>query len=222
MVQVNTAVVQTGITAAVETQAKTQAQRAGRRGGQSRSSAKIEAARRNGGLGGRPPNATSKKMHPVMRLLTSSEDDSWETPQEFFAELDREFHFTLDAAASPHNAKCARFFDAEQNALKQDWSGRVWLNPPYGPKMTPAFIKKACEERNNCEVVVVLVPARTSTRWWRTYVWNHEAPLPGVTVRFPPRLRNEHPNKPGKSERRWPFPCAVIIYRQTRLAASVA
>ena len=35
------------------------------------------------------------------KVMFSSAKDDWETPQALFDELDREFHFTLDAAASP-------------------------------------------------------------------------------------------------------------------------
>ena len=38
--------------------------------------------------------------------LLSSGQDLWETPQNFFNELNEEFHFTLDACATPENAKC--------------------------------------------------------------------------------------------------------------------
>ena len=155
----------------------------------------------------------SRKAGLVMALIRSSQRDDWETPQAFYHELDAEFHFDLDAAASVRNAKCSRYFTQEDNALEQDWSGRVFLNPPYGPKLSAAFVGKASEQRNNCEVIVVLIPARTSTKWWRTYVWHDGAPAPGVTLRFPPRLRNDRSNQIGKSERRWPFPSALIILR---------
>lgn len=51
----------------------------------------------------------------------SSEREDWTTPQNLFDELNAEFNFTLDAAASPENAKCERFFTEEQNALCQNW-----------------------------------------------------------------------------------------------------
>jgi phage N-6-adenine-methyltransferase len=62
-----------------------------------------------------------------------AETVEWSTPPELFASLDAEFHFTLDPAATPQNAKCAKFFTEEQDGLTQDWSGeRVFCNPPYG------------------------------------------------------------------------------------------
>ncbi len=34
---------------------------------------------------------------------------NWETPTDLFAQLDREFHFTLDAASSETNHKCPKY-----------------------------------------------------------------------------------------------------------------
>ena len=65
-------------------------------------------------------------------VMFSSKTDLWETPQEFFDELDAEYHFTLDAGALPENAKCARYYTPEQDGLHQPWDGIVWCNPPYG------------------------------------------------------------------------------------------
>ena len=59
------------------------------------------------------------------QALLSSGQDLWETPQKFFDELNEEFHFTLDACATPENAKCEKYFTEEDNALVQDWSGNV-------------------------------------------------------------------------------------------------
>lgn len=44
------------------------------------------------------------------KALLSSVKMDWRTPKDFFRELDQEFHFGLDAAASPENAKCERYF----------------------------------------------------------------------------------------------------------------
>ncbi len=133
--------------------------------------------------------------------------------------LDAEFRFTLDAAASMTNRKCERFFTKDEDSLVQPWSGRVWCNPPYSATMTPAFMAKATAERNHCEVIVMLVPSRTSTAWWRENVWDGEGTHKGVTVRFPPRIKNDKRNHPSSSERRWPFPTALVIFRPNKKRA---
>ena len=56
--------------------------------------------------------------------LFSSDKNFWETPQKLFDELDAEFHFTLDAAASDGNHKCVRYFTQSDDGLRQNWGGR--------------------------------------------------------------------------------------------------
>ena len=65
-------------------------------------------------------------QHPAHRpspmntdCMFSPKSDLWETPQDFFDELNREFHFNLDVCALPENAKCARYFTPEQDGLKK-------------------------------------------------------------------------------------------------------
>jgi phage N-6-adenine-methyltransferase len=65
----------------------------------------------------------------------SSKTDMWETPQYFFDELDKEFHFTTDACAVSCNAKCQHYYSPEEDSLKQKWSGTVYMNPPYSRQM---------------------------------------------------------------------------------------
>lgn len=48
----------------------------------------------------------------------------WETPQDFFDEIDNEFHFTLDACANEMNHKCDKYFSESDDGLKQNWGGR--------------------------------------------------------------------------------------------------
>ena len=57
------------------------------------------------------------------KALFSSRSDEWETPQGIFDELDKEFHFTLDACATDQNRKCDRYFTIEQNGLPKSWGG---------------------------------------------------------------------------------------------------
>ena len=57
------------------------------------------------------------------RIIFSRESDEWSTPQDLFDKLNEEFKFTLDPCATAENAKCKRYFTAEQNGLLQDWGG---------------------------------------------------------------------------------------------------
>jgi phage N-6-adenine-methyltransferase len=80
--------------------------------------------------------------------------------------LNKQFHFTLDACATQQNAKCVRYFTKADDGLKQEWTGRVFMNPPYGREIGK-WVRKAYEEsRKNAESVVCLLPSRTDTSWW--------------------------------------------------------
>ena len=137
------------------------------------------------------------------KVLFSSKEEKWATPQDFFDKLNDEFHFTLDAAASPDNAKCTNYFTEEQDGLVQSWGGHtVWCNPPYCRK-TGLWVKKAYEEhqRTGC-TVVMLLPSRTDVRWFHDYI------LGKAEIRFiKGRL------KFGENKNSAPFPSIVVIYR---------
>ena len=137
------------------------------------------------------------------KVLYSSKEEKWATPQDFFDKLNDEFHFTLDAAASPDNAKCPVYFTEEQDGLAQSWEGHtVWCNPPFCRK-TGAWVKKAYEEhqRTGC-TVVMLLPSRTDVRWFHNYI------LGKAEIRFiKGRL------KFGENKNSAPFPSIVVIYR---------
>jgi len=45
-----------------------------------------------------------------MKVHFSSEDQTWETPQDFFDKLNDEFNFTLDPCCSKETAKCDKYF----------------------------------------------------------------------------------------------------------------
>lgn len=136
-------------------------------------------------------------------VLYSSKEEKWATPQDFFDKLNEEFHFTLDVAASPDNAKCPVYFTEEQDGLAQSWEGyTVWCNPPYCRK-TGLWVKKAYEEhqRTGC-TVVMLLPSRTDVKWFHDYI------LGKAEIRFiKGRL------KFGGSKNSAPFPSIVVIYR---------
>lgn len=102
--------------------------------------------------------------------LLSSKRHDWETPQAFFDELDREFHFTLDPCAMPKTAKCNKYYTPAENGLLQNWSGEtVFCNPPYGREL-PKWIEKCAKESKHAKVVM-LIPARTDTIAFHKYIY---------------------------------------------------
>lgn len=55
--------------------------------------------------------------------MFSSASNEWATPQEFFEQLDAEFHFTLDPCSTHDNAKCEKHYTIEEDGLSQNWGG---------------------------------------------------------------------------------------------------
>lgn len=137
-----------------------------------------------------------------MNVHYSSERDAWATPQDLFDELDAEFGFGLDVCASADNAKCPRYFTAEDDGLVQSWQGTCWMNPPYG-NVIESWVRKAYESAQDGATVVCLVPARVDTGWWWDYCRYGE-------IRF---LRGRL--KFGDGENSAPFPSAVVVFPRT-------
>jgi phage N-6-adenine-methyltransferase len=133
--------------------------------------------------------------------LFSSDRIDWETPPEFFALIDSEFHFDLDVCALPRNKKTPRCYTPEEDGLEQDWHGTCWMNPPYGKEIV-YWVRKAYESAKQGTTVVALVPARVDSRWW------HEYCMKASEVRFVERrLKFVGATAPA------PFPCALVVFR---------
>lgn len=98
-------------------------------------------------------------------MVGKSGSYEWSTPEWLFKKYDDQYHFTLDAAASAENTKCKQFFTKEDDALKQNWSGVVWCNPPY--MQIIKWVYKAWLESWLGATVVMLLPAGTDTKWFR-------------------------------------------------------
>ena len=136
----------------------------------------------------------------------SSERNDWETPPDIFERCNSIWHFNLDAASSDENALCDRHYTLKDDGLNLSWGGsqgRVWCNPPYGREIGK-WVKKAYEESLLGTIVVMLLPARTDTKWFHDYVLRadeivllkgrlkfringveqNSAPFPSMLVRF--------------------------------------
>ena len=137
--------------------------------------------------------------------LFTSDKNYWETPKNTFDKWDRLFHFTLDVCASDKNAKCEKYYTAENSCLDKDWSGEVcWMNPPYGRDIHK-FVRKAAEESLKGVTTVALLPARTDTAWFHTWVF----PYARKIYLIPGRLKFELNGQPGGSA---PFPSMIVVF----------
>ena len=109
-----------------------------------------------------------------------SATDDWATPLDLYSQLHAIHDFDMDVAASSSNALCDEWFgldhpdETRRDGLTGDWAGHVWCNPPYGRGIKDWVLKASM----HTDLVVMLLPARTDTRWF------HELVLPHADVEF--------------------------------------
>lgn len=134
--------------------------------------------------------------------MTSTGKIIQSTPQDFFDFLNGIFRFDLDVCALPENTKCENFYTPKEDGLSQKWWGGVWCNPPYGKDIIN-WVRKASEEyvKDYNRFVVMLLPARTDTKWFQQYVYN-KAYLWFVDGRL----------RFGDNTATAPFPSVVAVY----------
>lgn len=120
--------------------------------------------------------------------MTSFRQD-WRTPQAIYSTLDKEFNFNFDPC--PSNPT----FDG----LLLNWGTPAFVNPPF--KTIALWVKKAHEEWRKGKTIVLLIPARTDTRWWHDYI------LGATEIRFVKgRIKYEG------AKHNAPFPSCIVIF----------
>jgi phage N-6-adenine-methyltransferase len=159
--------------------------------------------------------AQNHAQQVLVRTPRSHVDDRAATPEDF-APWHERFRFTIDAAASPENAKLPRFWTIQDDALTKSWEGeRVYCNPPYS-SIEP-WVEKAHFEWSNgpgAELIAMLLPAnRTEQGFWQRQIEPYRC-KGQITVEFlPGRLRFL---KPGQKHiapnERPPFGCCLVIW----------
>jgi site-specific DNA-methyltransferase (adenine-specific) len=112
-----------------------------------------------------------------LKAIFSQENGSWGTPVDLFQSLLEEFDFGVDVAATAENSCCGLFIDKEQDGLQTPWGDfllphqAAWCNPPYGRGIVNWIFKAVCEHRQGV-TTVMLLPARTDTRWFHDLIWD--------------------------------------------------
>lgn len=96
--------------------------------------------------------------------------DEWLTPPTLVESLGA---FDLDPCAPIVRPwpTAARHYTIADDGLRQEWSGRIWLNPPYS--QADRWLARLAEHGQG----TALVFARTETRLWFERVWPHATGL---------------------------------------------
>lgn len=123
------------------------------------------------------------------KIVWSSKSVEWGTPDLLYRRLDAKYSFNLDPASTKQNNLISPrrghymttegVFASDTHELVEAGDGlslpwgfygnRVFVNPPYGRDIWK-WVKKAATESQQDALVVMLLPVRTGTRWWRDWV----------------------------------------------------
>ena len=115
-----------------------------------------------------PAPAPREQWTPGSGLM-SSDSVEWYTPRHIVEAVVATMHgIDLDPCAEPGKSiPAVTHYTEVDDGLGRPWSGRVYMNPPYG-RVIGAWVDKLADEfdAGNVTEAVALVPARTDTAWW--------------------------------------------------------
>lgn len=169
--------------------------------------------------------------------LASKIKDQWRTPEWLFQAINHLYGpVVLDLFTDGQNAKCPRYYTAEDNALSQNWSRRLmeirediaysgyddqvfaFANPPYSREMAgddpltgmTHIMEKADMERKRGGGTIWLTKSATSEGWWPDATATQIIFIKGRIGFEPPAWFNPHPDssKPTSAG----FGAAIILF----------
>jgi phage N-6-adenine-methyltransferase len=100
-----------------------------------------------------------------MKNRNLKHSDNWETPNDLYEDLNKEFNFDFDPCPISYKQ-----ITPDNDGLLLEWGDRNFINPPYSRKLKEAFVKKAVEESNKGKLCVLLLPVSTSTVLFHDYI----------------------------------------------------
>ena len=105
--------------------------------------------------------------------------DEWYTPKYVFDALD--CTFDLDVAHPTHATFVPADMVLTERGLERDWTGFVWMNPPFGGRngIVP-WLEKFFDHGNG----IALVPDRTSAPWFQKF-----APMADAILFMSPKIK---------------------------------
>ncbi|GHU35949.1 hypothetical protein FACS1894105_05500 [Clostridia bacterium] len=124
-------------------------------------------------------------------VAQNSGNNEWYTPSDYI-EAARSVlgAIDLDPASSDlanETVRASQYYTLEDSGLVKDWSGRVWMNPPYSSELIPLFAEKLAQHYRDGDVseAVVLVNNATETAWFNELVSVSSAVIfPKTRVKF--------------------------------------
>ena len=117
-----------------------------------------------------------KEAKAKPHIVNSSGNDEWFTPQDIIEAARLTMGgIDLDPASNAtanQTVRATEYYSQDDDGLSKDWTGRLWMNPPYSSKLVPMFCKKLADSVSSGAVTdaVVIVNNATETRWFADLV----------------------------------------------------
>lgn len=138
---------------------------------------------------GETPKEVVAEVRNRPHVANNSGNNEWYTPADYI-EAAREVMGSIDVDPASNDiaqetVKAKTYYTAETNGLDKEWSGNVWMNPPYASDLIGKFIEKLISELPNIAQAIVLVNNATETEWFNKLVSNADAVcFPRSRVKF--------------------------------------
>lgn len=102
-----------------------------------------------------------------------AQSDDWYTPKHIFDALG--LTFDLDPCSSGRDfVPARRIYTKADDGLDRDWSGLVWMNPPFGGRNGQVpWLEKFFQHHNG----IALAAARTSSGWFHDFAYKADCLL---------------------------------------------
>jgi ParB family chromosome partitioning protein len=121
---------------------------------------------------GEKPKEVVADVQKRPHVTFNSGNNEWYTPEKYI-DLAREVlgAIDLDPASceiANETVKAERFYSEQDDGLTKEWTGRVWMNPPYSSDLIGQFTEKFAKEytAGNITEGIVLVNNATETAWF--------------------------------------------------------
>jgi site-specific DNA-methyltransferase (adenine-specific) len=133
--------------------------------------------------------------------LFSHKSDDYITPKWLIDEVSQYYELVLDACTTEDNPlNLPKYYTEKEDGLKKPWKTWTWCNPPYS--QAGLWVEKAFKEWKKGHRSILLLPARTDTKWFHKWIYDN-----GPQYRFlKGRLKFEGMDNSA------PFPSMLVIF----------